>query len=191
MASSFLAFSKVTLAVILNIGVCVSQCPDQSIAFNHACYEFSTAELGYAAARLYCAERNGTLAMPRTAAVDAYIVGILQYSGYQRGYWIELCLCMALDKVRFWIRVDDPEPYLSMILDKARFWIRVDYPVPCLSMALDKVRFWIRVDYPEPYLSMILDKARFWIRVDYPVPCLSMALDKARFWIRVDYPEPC
>ncbi|KAI8511691.1 hypothetical protein Bbelb_107910 [Branchiostoma belcheri] len=88
MAPSFLAFSKVALAIMLNIGVCVCQCPDQSIAFNHACYEFSTAELGYAAARLYCAERNGTLAMPRTAAVDAYIVGILQYSGYQNGYWI-------------------------------------------------------------------------------------------------------
>ncbi|XP_078678268.1 C-type mannose receptor 2-like [Branchiostoma floridae x Branchiostoma belcheri] len=88
MAPSCLAFSKVALAIMLNIGVCVCQCPDQSIAFNHACYEFSTAELGYAAARLYCAERNGTLAMPRTAAVDAYIVGILQYSGYQNGYWI-------------------------------------------------------------------------------------------------------
>eukprot|EP00058_Branchiostoma_floridae_P013528 XP_002599016.1 hypothetical protein BRAFLDRAFT_79948 [Branchiostoma floridae] len=68
--------------------VSVSQCPGQSIAFNHACYEFPGAELRNVEARQYCEGRNGTLAMPKTPAVDAYIVGIIQYSGYQAGYWI-------------------------------------------------------------------------------------------------------
>ncbi|KAI8486527.1 hypothetical protein Bbelb_357620 [Branchiostoma belcheri] len=27
-------------------------------------------------------------------------------------------------KARFWIRADNPEPYLSMVLDKARFYIQ-------------------------------------------------------------------
>ncbi|XP_078594532.1 uncharacterized protein LOC144872343 [Branchiostoma floridae x Branchiostoma japonicum] len=98
----FLTFLKVALAILLNTGVSVSQCPGQSIAFNHACYEFPTEELSFYDAQLYCEERNGTLAMPKTPAVDAYILGIIQYSGYEFGYWIGIENPNPMDPVPTW-----------------------------------------------------------------------------------------
>ncbi|KAI8499106.1 hypothetical protein Bbelb_228700 [Branchiostoma belcheri] len=42
-----------------------------------------------------------------------------------------LCVSKNIDlsQARFWIRADDPEPYLSMVLDKARFYIQQEVSI--------------------------------------------------------------